>query len=72
MNKAKRHCYSGLAVLTTYRKLAEAAVNKLATYYPNAGSPWTKNGQLPGGDIEGCDRWLCTCYVNIINGFLKA
>ncbi|MEQ4676127.1 glycerol-3-phosphate dehydrogenase [Providencia vermicola] len=42
--------------LTTYRKLAEAAVNKLATYYPNAGSPWTKNGQLPGGDIEGCDR----------------
>lgn len=42
--------------LTTYRKLAEAAVNKLATYYPNAGDPWTKNGQLPGGDIEGCDR----------------
>ncbi|BBV02441.1 MULTISPECIES: glycerol-3-phosphate dehydrogenase [Providencia] len=42
--------------LTTYRKLAEAAVNKLATYYPNAGGPWTKNGQLPGGDIEGCDR----------------
>lgn len=42
--------------LTTYRKLAEAAVNKLATYYPTAGSPWTKNGQLPGGDIEGCDR----------------
>lgn len=42
--------------LTTYRKLAEAAVNNLATYYPTAGSPWTKNGQLPGGDIEGCDR----------------
>ncbi|EOV8089362.1 MULTISPECIES: glycerol-3-phosphate dehydrogenase [Providencia] len=42
--------------LTTYRKLAEAAVTKLAAYYPNAGTPWTKNGQLPGGDIEGCDR----------------
>ena len=42
--------------LTTYRKLAEAAVTKLADYYPNAGSPWTKNGQLPGGDIGDCDR----------------
>ena len=42
--------------LTTYRKLAEAAVGKLAAYYPNASGPWTKNGQLPGGDIEGCDR----------------
>ena len=42
--------------LTTYRKLAEAAVGKLATYYPHATGPWTKNGQLPGGDIEGCDR----------------
>lgn len=42
--------------LTTYRKLAEAAVTKLADYYPNTGSPWTKNGQLPGGDIGDCDR----------------
>lgn len=42
--------------LTTYRKLAEAAVGKLAPYYTNAGAAWTKNGVLPGGDIEGCDR----------------
>ncbi|OCA54036.1 glycerol-3-phosphate dehydrogenase [Photorhabdus namnaonensis] len=42
--------------LTTYRKLAEHATEKLMQYYPNAGKAWTKNGQLPGGNLEGCDR----------------
>ncbi|OCQ54263.1 Aerobic glycerol-3-phosphate dehydrogenase [Photorhabdus australis subsp. thailandensis] len=42
--------------LTTYRKLAEHATEKLMQYYPNAGKTWTKNGQLPGGNLEGCDR----------------
>ncbi|MCW7761331.1 glycerol-3-phosphate dehydrogenase [Photorhabdus luminescens] len=42
--------------LTTYRKLAEHATEKLLQYYPNAGKAWTKNGQLPGGNLEGCDR----------------
>ncbi|SFN84413.1 glycerol-3-phosphate dehydrogenase [Xenorhabdus japonica] len=42
--------------LTTYRKLAEHAVDKLAQYYPNAGQAWTKNCKLPGGELEGCDR----------------
>lgn len=41
--------------LTTYRKLAEHAMEKLAKYYPTAGPAWTKNGLLPGGDI-GDDR----------------
>ncbi|MDR0805303.1 MAG: glycerol-3-phosphate dehydrogenase [Enterobacteriaceae bacterium] len=41
--------------LTTYRKLAEHAMEKLAHYYPNIGSAWTKNGVLPGGDM-GTDR----------------
>jgi glycerol-3-phosphate dehydrogenase len=39
--------------LTTYRKLAEHAMEKLARYYPGAGPAWTKNGALPGGDIGG-------------------
>nr|WP_246538283.1 glycerol-3-phosphate dehydrogenase [Nissabacter archeti] len=39
--------------LTTYRKLAEHAMEKLAKYYPSAGPAWTKNGSLPGGDIGG-------------------
>lgn len=39
--------------LTTYRKLAEHAMEKLAHYYPGCGPAWTKNITLPGGDIAG-------------------
>ncbi|OON39349.1 glycerol-3-phosphate dehydrogenase [Izhakiella australiensis] len=39
--------------LTTYRKLAEHALEKLAKYYPNAGPAWTRNGVLPGGNFTG-------------------
>ncbi len=39
--------------LTTYRKLAEHALEKLAQYYPDCGPAWTKNAVLPGGDIGG-------------------
>ncbi|PWC11734.1 glycerol-3-phosphate dehydrogenase [Brenneria roseae subsp. americana] len=39
--------------LTTYRKLAEHALDKLQKYYPQAGKAWTKNAVLPGGDIAG-------------------
>ncbi len=42
--------------LTTYRKLAEHALDKLAHYYPTMGPAWTKNGKLPGGDIGTADR----------------
>lgn len=41
--------------LTTYRKLAEHALEKLSGYYDNCGPAWTKNGVLPGGDL-GTDR----------------
>ena len=41
--------------LTTYRKLAEHALDKLSGYYDNCGPAWTKNGVLPGGDL-GTDR----------------
>lgn len=39
--------------LTTYRKLAEHALEKLHKYYPQAGKAWTKDAVLPGGDISG-------------------
>ncbi|MDX6917194.1 glycerol-3-phosphate dehydrogenase [Pectobacterium carotovorum] len=39
--------------LTTYRKLAEHALEKLHKYYPQAGKAWTKEAVLPGGDIAG-------------------
>ena len=38
--------------ITTYRKLSEAAVNKVCEYFPQASKAWTKNAVLPGGDIE--------------------
>jgi len=34
--------------LTTYRKLAEAALEKLRVYFPEMGPAWTKNSLLPG------------------------
>ena len=41
--------------LTTYRKLAEHAVEKLSGYYDRIGPAWTKDCVLPGGEI-GKDR----------------
>ncbi|MBK5074299.1 glycerol-3-phosphate dehydrogenase [Budviciaceae bacterium CWB-B4] len=41
--------------LTTYRKLAEHAMEKLVNYYPGIGPAWTKNSVLPGGGM-GTDR----------------
>lgn len=39
--------------ITTYRKLSEAAVNKLAELFPDkASQAWTKTAPLPGGDFE--------------------
>jgi len=37
--------------LTTYRKLAEAALEKLAPHFPRMGSAWTGTAKLPGGDL---------------------
>lgn len=36
--------------LTTHRRLAEHALQRLAPYLPNAGPPWTAGSTLPGGD----------------------
>jgi D-erythritol 1-phosphate dehydrogenase len=37
--------------ITTYRKLAERALEKLAPYFPEMKPPWTADSPLPGGDL---------------------
>lgn len=37
--------------VTTYRRLAEEALDKLAPFYPGMKPAWTKSVPLPGGDI---------------------
>ncbi|MEM8751729.1 MAG: glycerol-3-phosphate dehydrogenase [Pseudomonadota bacterium] len=37
--------------ITTYRRLSEEAVGKIAGYFPNAGGAWTAGAALPGGDF---------------------
>ncbi|GMQ46861.1 glycerol-3-phosphate dehydrogenase [Vibrio sp. 10N] len=41
--------------LTTYRKLGQAAVDKLAPFFPHMGSPWTQTATLPGGNFSTRD-----------------
>ena len=46
--------------LTTYRKLAEAALAALKPHFPAMPGPWTERDTLPGGDLPGHDRaaWI--------------
>jgi glycerol-3-phosphate dehydrogenase len=37
--------------ITTHRRLAEAALAKLAAHLPKSGPSWTATGTLPGGDF---------------------
>lgn len=37
--------------ITTYRKLAEHALEKLAAYFPQMGPAWTAHAKLPGGNF---------------------
>ncbi len=39
--------------LTTYRKLAEHALQKLQAHFPAMGACWTHAAPLPGGDFSG-------------------
>jgi glycerol-3-phosphate dehydrogenase len=47
--------------ITTFRKLAEHALEKLTDTFPQAGKAWTAGAALPGGDIADAD----------FTGFLK-
>jgi glycerol-3-phosphate dehydrogenase len=39
--------------LTSYRRLAEKAVNQLTPFFPNIKPAWTSQAYLPGGDLGG-------------------
>ncbi len=41
--------------ITTYRKLAEHALDKLKPFFPKMGAAWTEVAALPGGDIPGAE-----------------
>jgi glycerol-3-phosphate dehydrogenase len=41
--------------ITTYRRLAEHALDRLAGEFPNAGRAWTAGAPLPGGDMPRAD-----------------
>ncbi len=42
--------------VTTYRRLAEEALERLRPYLPGMGAAWTAGAPLPGGDIGGEGR----------------
>jgi glycerol-3-phosphate dehydrogenase len=55
--------------ITTYRKLAESVLVKLAPFLPGMGGPWTEKIHLPGGDFPPqsfaaeVDKLLVRCPV---------
>jgi glycerol-3-phosphate dehydrogenase len=59
--------------ITTYRKLAEAALDLLASYFPEARSGSTRAAVLPGGDFSGrsFEAWFKD-FVRGHAGFTKA
>ena len=56
--------------ITTYRRLAEDVLAKLAPWLPDAGKPWTRKGPLPGGDFpvdgfEGLTQKLAAIHAGV-------
>lgn len=47
------HVFGGK--ITTFRKLAEHAMQKLAPFFPTMGPNWTRGATLPGGEIANAD-----------------
>lgn len=47
------HVFGGK--ITTFRKLAEHALQKLAPFFPSMGADWTRDATLPGGDMPKGD-----------------
>jgi glycerol-3-phosphate dehydrogenase len=41
--------------ITTFRKLAEHALDELKAYFPNMKPAWTEDAKMPGGDMPDAD-----------------
>jgi glycerol-3-phosphate dehydrogenase len=51
--------------ITTYRKLAEAAMKKLQPFHENMGASWTRDTALPGGNFpEGIDNFNAQLHTH--------
>lgn len=48
--------------ITTFRELAERAMQKMAKFFPSMGGGWTEHATLPGGEIEDAD------FIGFVNG----
>jgi glycerol-3-phosphate dehydrogenase len=63
--------------ITTYRKLAEHALERLAPWFQHMRGAWTDSaplpgGQLTGGSVEACVAALTTRYPALPQGLLNA
>jgi len=63
--------------ITTYRRLAEHAMEKLAPYFPGKGSSWTASKPLPGSDFgqagrEAMQAALASRYSRLPLALLRA
>jgi glycerol-3-phosphate dehydrogenase len=56
--------------ITTYRRLAESALAKLAPYFPGARGAWTARVPLPGGDFPHGDVARLAAELRRDYGFL--
>ena len=56
--------------ITTHRRLAESALEKLAPYFPQASGKWTARVPLPGGDFPYGDVAVLVADLKRRYGFL--
>ena len=63
--------------ITTYRRLAEHALEKLAPWFPAMGPAWSASAHAsrrrhPGGDVQGFERRLAQRYPGLPLQLLQA
>ncbi|WP_354668072.1 glycerol-3-phosphate dehydrogenase [Pacificibacter marinus] len=58
--------------ITTYRRLAETAMEKIAPFFPRIGQPWTAGVPMPGGDFPVDDVKALTERLTQSYPFLDA
>jgi glycerol-3-phosphate dehydrogenase len=58
--------------ITTFRKLAEAALAHVVSLFPTAGKPWTGAASLPGGDFSFTDADAIIAELQRKHSFMTA